>query len=296
MTCDSDVYLIEHAATQFCDVSVVIPCYCCAATLQRAVASVAAQTALPREVILVDDDSNDGSKTSAAIERIRAAYSSIFEVRSYLQIPNQGPGTSRNLGWNLARSQFVAFLDADDTWDTRKLEIQTSWMITHPSTVLTCHGCEDPRVSADVWGPRPSNQVRARELWVRGLIWRNPVSTPTVMVRRICEERFVDGSRFGEDFDLWLRVIGSGGKCSMIEDCLARLCKLSFGSYGQSGHLWAMESGELRAIDGVLRRHQLRAVLVRFAQVFSLLKFLRRAVIAGLYRMRLRARHKGRLQ
>lgn len=296
MAHSSEVQVTEHATAHSCDVSVVIPCYRCAATLQRAVASVAAQTTLPREVILVDDDSNDGGKTSAAMEQIQTAYSSVFDVRSRRQVPNQGPGTARNLGWSLAGNRFVAFLDADDAWHPRKLEIQTSWMIAHPSIVLTYHGREVSRVCTDVWGPQPSGQSRTRELRVRDLIWKNPGSTPTVMVQRVCDERFVEGSRFSEDFDLWLRIVGSGGRCAMIEACLARIYKPLFGWSGQSGHVWAMEMGELCALDGVLRRRQLRTIWVRLAEAFSLLKFLRRAMIAELYLMTLRARHKGRLQ
>ena len=44
-------------------VSVVIPCYRCAQTLGRAVASVAAQTSLPMELILIDDASADETRS-----------------------------------------------------------------------------------------------------------------------------------------------------------------------------------------------------------------------------------------
>lgn len=288
--------MTEHTTVQYCDVSVVIPCYRCAATLQRAVASVAAQTTLPREVILVDDDSDDSGKTSAAMEQVQAVYSSVFDVMLRHQVPNQGPGTARNLGWDLARSRFVALLDADDAWHPRKLEIQTTWMIAHPLIMLACHGSEVCRACTDVWGPQPSSQVRTRELGVRGLIWKNLVSTRTVMVQRVCSERFVEGSRFAEDFDLWLRIIGNGGRSAVIGTCLARSYEFPLGSSGLSSHLWAMEMGELCALEGVSRRHQLSTTWIRLAQAFSLLKFLRRAIAVALHLMTLKARHKGRLQ
>lgn len=285
MTHSSEVQVAEHATAQSCDVSVVIPCYRCVTTLQRAVASVAAQTVSPREVILVDDDSDDGGATCTAIERIQAAYSSVFKVRSRRQVPNQGPSIPRNLGWNLARSQFVAFLDADGAWHPRKLEIQTSWMIAHPSMVPTCHGCEVSRMRADVWGPQPNSQVRTRDLRARNLISRNRVSARTIMVQRVRDERFVEGSRFCEDFDLWLRIVGSGDRCVLIEACLARSYKAPFGWSEQSSHFWATEMGDLRALDGAPHRHQLCTIWVRLAQAFSLLMFLRRTVIAGLWSM-----------
>jgi glycosyltransferase involved in cell wall biosynthesis len=51
----------EEAGHEGCDVSVVIPCFRSGATIERAVGSVLAQTCPPREVILVDDASGDGS-------------------------------------------------------------------------------------------------------------------------------------------------------------------------------------------------------------------------------------------
>ena len=47
--------------TTTASVSAVIPCFRCVRTLERAVASVAGQTVLPQELILVDDGSSDGS-------------------------------------------------------------------------------------------------------------------------------------------------------------------------------------------------------------------------------------------
>jgi glycosyltransferase involved in cell wall biosynthesis len=285
MACSSEVQTNRPAGAQACDVSVIIPCYRCATTVQRAVASVAVQTVLPREVILVDDDSDDAGRTSAALEQIRAEHSGLFGVTLRRQAHNRGPGSARNLGWALATSQFVAFLDADDAWHPRKLELQAPWMIAHPSVVLTCHESEASRACSDTWEPQSGSPVGVRDLGIRDLMLSNLVSTRTVMIQRVCRERFAEGSRFSEDFDLWLRIVGGGGKCTMIRACLARSYKGSLECSGQSGHVWAMESGELHALSGVLRRRQLPMAWVRLAQAYSLLKFLHRVVISGLLRV-----------
>ena len=75
-------------------VSVVIPCYRCAATLDRALQSVLAQTQPPAEIIVVDDASDD------ATPRVIAALPpSIKKIR----LPeNRGAGSARNAGWQAA--------------------------------------------------------------------------------------------------------------------------------------------------------------------------------------------------
>src|SRR5262245_4665161 len=117
-------------------VSAVIPCYRCRGTIHRALDSVAAQTALPREVILVDDCSADG--TAEAIGRIASEYPDGW-VRVLTLPVNGGPGRARNAGWDAAAQPYVAFLDADDSWHRSKLEIQYGWMRANPHVVLTGH-------------------------------------------------------------------------------------------------------------------------------------------------------------
>ncbi len=110
-------------------VSVVIPCYRCGATIARAVASVLAQTLPVAEIILVDDASGDD--TLAALEDIRRGHGDAA-VRVLAAPANVGAGEARNLGWNAASQPWVAFLDADDAWHPRKIEIQYGWLLQHP--------------------------------------------------------------------------------------------------------------------------------------------------------------------
>ena len=102
-------------------ISVIIPCYRCSDTIERAVASVVAQTLQPAEVILVDDCSGDG--TLATLNKIQAHY-----PQGWVQViecsVNGGAGTARNAGWAAATQTYLAFLDADDIWLPEKLKSQ----------------------------------------------------------------------------------------------------------------------------------------------------------------------------
>lgn len=97
-------------------VSVIIPAYNCEAYLAEAVGSVLAQTYRPLEIVIVDDGSTD---RSAEVARS-------FDDKSirYCYQENAGIGAARNKGIELARGEYFAFLDHDDTWTPDKLSLQ----------------------------------------------------------------------------------------------------------------------------------------------------------------------------
>jgi glycosyltransferase involved in cell wall biosynthesis len=99
------------------DVSVVIPCFNAERYLAEAINSVLAQTELPAEIIVVDDKSSDKS--------VQVAKTFGDAVRVIESSTNSGrPGVPKDIGLDAAGSEFVAFLDADDIWVPRKLELQ----------------------------------------------------------------------------------------------------------------------------------------------------------------------------
>lgn len=101
-------------------VAVVIPAYNVEVFIAAALDSVAAQTLLPCEVVVVDDGSRD-----ASVERVRAwqaACARPFEVKLVTQ-DNAGASAARNLGIRNTRARWVALLDADDLWDPDHLAL-----------------------------------------------------------------------------------------------------------------------------------------------------------------------------
>jgi glycosyltransferase involved in cell wall biosynthesis len=108
-------------------VSVVIPTYNSAAYLPAAVDSALNQTVPPSEVVVVDDGSTD--ETAEVLKPYRA------RVRYILQ-ENKGPAAARNRGIEAANGDLVAFLDADDLWFPRKLEVQLEELTRNPALGL----------------------------------------------------------------------------------------------------------------------------------------------------------------
>lgn len=105
-------------------VSVVIPAYNAAATLDETLRSVRSQTHQTLEIIVVDDGSTDQTRLIA--ER-HAANDHRVQVISQT---NAGVAAARNAGWNRARSELIAFIDADDLWAPTKIERQVQAFLT----------------------------------------------------------------------------------------------------------------------------------------------------------------------
>jgi glycosyltransferase involved in cell wall biosynthesis len=96
-------------------VTAIVPVFNGRRYLRQAVESVAAQTAPPAELIVVDDGSTDGSL--AALD----GFAPPFPVR-VLRQPNAGQSAARNHALRQATGELVAFLDQDDLWQPRHLE------------------------------------------------------------------------------------------------------------------------------------------------------------------------------
>ncbi len=97
-------------------VSVLIPAFNSEAYLAKALASATAQTYAPLEVILVDDGSTDRHARDRPV--LWGTGCGSFEQ------PNRGSGAARNRGLDEASGQYIAFLDSDDLWHPRKIELQ----------------------------------------------------------------------------------------------------------------------------------------------------------------------------
>jgi glycosyltransferase involved in cell wall biosynthesis len=113
-------------------VSVIIPTYNRATTIERAINSVLAQTWQPIEIIVVDSRSSDDT-----VEKL-AQYGD--KVRLISQ-EKMGPGAARNAGIDAANGEIISFLDSDDAWLPEKTERQVKLLQATESLGVQCCVC-----------------------------------------------------------------------------------------------------------------------------------------------------------
>ena len=180
-------------------VSVIIPTFNRKQEVIRAVSSILSQSFTDFEIIVVDDGSSDGTKTSLDQFRDRITY--------IAHTTNRGVSAARNTGIKQARDPFIAFLDSDDYWLAEKLAVQMDFFNHHPQALI----CQ----TDEIW-IRNGRRVnpKKRHLKPTGDIF-NPclklclVSPSAVMLKRSLFDEvglFDEDLPACEDYDLWLRI------------------------------------------------------------------------------------------
>src|SRR5437879_4622362 len=162
-------------------VSVIIPAYNEAATVERTISSVRNQTYLDLEMQVVDDGSTD--ETAAIVQRL----ADIDHRITLLRKPNGGLVSARNYGIAHAGGEFIAPIDADDLWHPDKIKKQMVVMRDRGDQVglVYCWSRaidERDRVLFDI------TPCIFRGNVYTALILRNFLSSGTPLVRRRCVE------------------------------------------------------------------------------------------------------------
>lgn len=182
-------------------VSVIIPTYNRAPMVVEAVASVLAQGYPDMEVLVVDDGSNDDTW-----QRLEVFGERIIRI----QQKNQGVAAARNTGLARATGDFIAFLDSDDLWHQRKLEIQVAYLAAHPEVgLVACHARPLHAAPQCVRTMPDAGDIVCTPITCASAVLRSRFATSTVLVRRSCLDAvgsFDTTLAVSEDRDLWVRI------------------------------------------------------------------------------------------
>lgn len=257
------------------NVSVVIPCFNSTSTIERALDSVKNQTMVPLEVILVDDCGHDD--LSKFIDTIKYKYISLFDLKLIVTEENGGAGTARNLGWNNAVGEYVAFLDSDDSWLSEKLELQFQYFEKYSDLILlgTNHyiESEDNKFVEE-------NLVKTEDQYIEidnfSQLIKNRFATSTVILKRDINFRFKYSKRYSEDFLLWNQIVMSGLKAIVLDKHTCIYHKPMYGSSGLSSHMPKMFRGELSTYKTLYKQGYYSYLSLYFLLIFSCIKYGRR--------------------
>ena len=212
---------MSTTAPQGPDVSVIIPSYNTAQYIGGTLTSVFAQTYRSFEAIVINDGSPDTPELERVIEPFR-------DRIVYIRQENRGLSAARNAGIERARGRYIALLDSDDEWEPEYLETQVAILDSTPSLDVVYP-------DALIFGDHPHAGRRYMEVCPsRGKVTLQALLTQrinvfvSVLARREVLFRaglFDPELRSVEDFDLWVRVLATGGRIGYHRKALVRFRK-----------------------------------------------------------------------
>lgn len=196
-------------------VSVIIPAYNADQFVAGAIRSVLGQTYPRIEVIVVDDGSTD------CTAEVVASFGSAVRC---LRQSNTGVSMARNKGANVAVGDYIGFLDADDEWLPRKIDVQVGRLTARPEAVasFTASVHVDERTGAEV-----TETCRVHPDMVEGLLLYSSIvgaGASSVLIRRDVASRVggfdLDLSQCA-DWDMWIRL-AELGPLDIVDEPLVR--------------------------------------------------------------------------
>ena len=253
-------------------VTIIIPVYNAASTIDRAMDCVLRQSFHDFEVILVNDGSTDNSFEKAMIWAHRDA-----RIHPMALPKNAGVSHATNVGIRSARAPYIALLDADDGWHPSKLAAQIARMEADPQALMCATASE--WISADGrhhgWSQRMSD-YDPDHFYIHQYR-RSAVALPSVILRRSALDElglFDESLPTAQDQDMWLRM-AFAGRVLYIDDVLTTIYMSAQSLTQRSGvgnylnemavytrHYPALERACGRALAQSLLRHR-RAIAGR---------------------------------
>lgn len=202
------------------EVSVILPFYNAEETLNRAIDSIAQQSLINFECILIDNNSTDNS-TKIAKRWIKkdSRFKLVFENR-------MGVVFASNTGSKVAKGKFIARMDADDYSHSKRLELQSQFLKANKTYGAVCslvkyikHGVNTDGFKIYVdW----VNSVRDfNKIFLKRFI-ESPIVNPSAMWRKSTSNNYgmYQSGNFPEDYEMWLRWLDKGVKIAKLNEYL----------------------------------------------------------------------------
>jgi glycosyltransferase involved in cell wall biosynthesis len=188
--------------TETAPVAAIVPLFNGRRFIREAIESVLAQELKPREIIVVDDGSNDNCGN------LLSGYPEVRIIRQR----NGGEAAARNRGIRESKEPMVAFLDQDDLWLPRKLTVQVRALEADPSI--------------DIVFGQHRLIVEDDARWFRRDLLGNILTAElpgSMVIRRRAFERiglFREDMRLGSDVDWICRAQDAGVQSQLVEEVL----------------------------------------------------------------------------
>lgn len=194
-----------------CNVAVVVPLFNKENIVSSCIESVARQTVLPSLLVVVDDGSTDSS-FKVAEEALRAYPGPHLLIEQH----NAGVSVARNKGVEVARTEYVCLLDADDVWDVDFVERMVGLIADFPKADLYCLGHRVFSPDVGLFVPRhgfPSGFRGYLSDFFASSAIGSVANSSKVAIRAtalLAVGGFPRGAKVGEDLYVWMMLALQG--------------------------------------------------------------------------------------
>jgi glycosyltransferase involved in cell wall biosynthesis len=192
--------------------SIIIPCFQQAKYLEQCIGSLIEQSYTDFEILLVDDGSPDNTK------EVAQSISKKESRLQYLYKPNGGLSSARNFGISFAKSEYLVFLDSDDTLKPQFLQHIYNKLSSGSDIAITGYSYFNDSRSIH------RSVSISSDLKFESIIGSNICPPVSIGIHKSFLEKtglFDETLNSAEDWDLWVRFFKAGAKLSIINQDLA---------------------------------------------------------------------------
>ena len=239
-------------------VSVIIPCYKNGSTLSSAIISASSQSNITVEIIVV----NDASPETLEIEEVIGRHPGVIYIKNDI---NMGLAASRNVGISNCKGEFVAFLDADDEWHPRKLELQMRYASDNAAIACDVEEFLTDRPKLRMFREDQANDIQVVnsnfKFSFKNYFTGASLLAPKSLLLKV--GGYDENLRSCEDYDLWLRLLEEGATLIHLR---LPLYYYRFNAAGLSKNVNAISFWELEVMKRHLERNgkRLQFVLLKY--------------------------------
>lgn len=207
-------------------VSIIIPAYNCTNFIRQALDSALAQD-VPLEIIVINDCSKDD------LDLVMKEYIRYPQIHYLQNEKNMGASATRNKGVALAKGKYVAFLDADDYWETDKLKKQLQ-RIEETQTVI----CSTARELMQPDGTLTGYVIPVKcEYTFRDIRLHNQINCSSVLIKtEVAREFPMCHDDCHEDYLMWLKVLQKYERGCAVNEPLLKYRVSNTGKSGSKLH------------------------------------------------------------
>lgn len=215
-------------------ISIIMPTYNSEKWIKESINSVQAQTYTDWELIITDDASQDDT-----VGIIKDIARNDNRIKLYTLRNNGGAAKARNNSLNYASGRYIAYLDSDDLWKEKKLELQIDFMTKR--NIVMCYTDYD---IVDEHGNFRKRVSVPEEVTYDGYLKKPITCTHSIMFDTLNMKKellYMPNIRRGQDGATWLQILKTGIKGYALNESLVCYRR----------HAGSLSSNKIKAIKRV---------------------------------------------